>query len=360
MKPNGHYDCLIVGMGLAGGLLAWRLRQTGQKILIADPCSGRSASRTAAGLINPVTGRRLVKTKNFERMLASAQDLYRTLEDESGLVFYRPLQLLRLFASEQQAALWRERKKDSRHDPCFQKYVPPDCCPAGTNAPFGGFLVPNAATVDTEPLLDWLERLFDVEGVLAVTTVAPDEIKPTSNGIRWRRVTAQRVILCQGYHSADNTWFDWLPFQPAKGEILTLSSQKKLTTRALAKEKWLIPTRTGYRLGATYQWRSLDDRPSQSGRRLLLEALNTDLLTNPAQVEIIAHKAGIRPGTRDKQPFIGFHPDHPRIALFNGFGSKGALTIPWYSDAFTKSLTDGIPIPPEADVGRFCETHFPG
>src|SRR5690554_6339653 len=118
MNAERRLDCLIVGKGLAGGLLAWRLLQRGLRIMVFDGEDGHSASLTAAGLIHPITGKRLVKTPDFETLYASAAALYRELEAASGMRLLYPLPLLRLFASAEEFHLWRQRREDNA-DPCY-------------------------------------------------------------------------------------------------------------------------------------------------------------------------------------------------------------------------------------------------
>jgi glycine/D-amino acid oxidase-like deaminating enzyme len=55
-------------------------------------------------------------------------------------------------------------------------------------------------------------------------------------------------------------------------------------------------------------------------------------------VKILKHKAGLRPATFDRKPFIGFHDKHKNVAIFNGFGSKGVSLIPY----FAMNLADHI------------------
>ena len=73
-------DILIVGQGLAGSLLAWSLIQRGQTVCVVDDKHPNAASRVAAGLINPITGRRLVKSWNIDRFYPVAAQQYKALE----------------------------------------------------------------------------------------------------------------------------------------------------------------------------------------------------------------------------------------------------------------------------------------
>ncbi|HHH13042.1 MAG TPA: FAD-dependent oxidoreductase, partial [Thiolapillus brandeum] len=36
MSQNGNYDFLVLGQGLAGSLLAWRLLRRGRRVLVMD------------------------------------------------------------------------------------------------------------------------------------------------------------------------------------------------------------------------------------------------------------------------------------------------------------------------------------
>jgi glycine/D-amino acid oxidase-like deaminating enzyme len=63
-------DYLIIGQGLAGSLLSWELLQHGCSIHLIDN-QQENASQIAAGLINPVTGMRLVKNNHIIAMVSS-------------------------------------------------------------------------------------------------------------------------------------------------------------------------------------------------------------------------------------------------------------------------------------------------
>ena len=72
-------DVLIVGQGLAGTWLSWWLEQAGLSYLVLDHEDPSSASRHAAGLINPVTGRRLVKTWMIDELMPFSWKAYQDM-----------------------------------------------------------------------------------------------------------------------------------------------------------------------------------------------------------------------------------------------------------------------------------------
>jgi glycine/D-amino acid oxidase-like deaminating enzyme len=55
-------DFLIIGQGLAGSALAYRLIKEGKKVVLLDQPEANRSSQVAAGLFNPVTGRKLVRS----------------------------------------------------------------------------------------------------------------------------------------------------------------------------------------------------------------------------------------------------------------------------------------------------------
>ena len=56
-KPQTY---IIVGQGVAGTLLAYFLLKAGQNVIAIDNYHKGAASNVAAGIINPITGRRYV------------------------------------------------------------------------------------------------------------------------------------------------------------------------------------------------------------------------------------------------------------------------------------------------------------
>ena len=65
-------DYLIIGQGLCGTWLSWYLTQENRSLIVIDKNEPISASKISAGIINPVTGRRMVKVWMAEQILSFA------------------------------------------------------------------------------------------------------------------------------------------------------------------------------------------------------------------------------------------------------------------------------------------------
>ena len=71
-----HYDYLIVGQGISGTFLSYYLQQLEKTVLVIDEYSENSPSRLTAGVMNPVTGRRLVTVWMADQLFPFAWDAY--------------------------------------------------------------------------------------------------------------------------------------------------------------------------------------------------------------------------------------------------------------------------------------------
>ncbi len=347
-------DYLIIGQGLAGSLLAWELFRRGSKVLLLDN-GEENASRVAAGLINPVTGQRLAKTTSIETLLPVARDYYAELANHFGQFFLVEKPMLRLLRNDEELETAEKRLKQTGYRDYLIDIVEPWPQIAGSLAILRqsqtGYLM-------TEPLLDALQRFFSGQHLYRRTQLDYREVHP-GRTLRWQNYRPDRIIFCEGYQAIDNPWFDWLPFQAVKGEIITAQSPIPLIDRILNYGHWMIPLdTTRFKTGATFDRSHIDTKVSLEAGNALLSTLSK-IYPAQQQARITRRQAGVRPATQDRQPFIGFHPTHPELAIFNGFGAKGSLLIPYYCQRFADTLIQRQPLPAHCDIKRYYETHFP-
>ena len=77
-------DYLVIGQGLCGTFLSYYLLKAGKSVIVIDENKAHTASKVASGVINPVTGRRIVRTWRIEELLPFALKAYKKLENEFG------------------------------------------------------------------------------------------------------------------------------------------------------------------------------------------------------------------------------------------------------------------------------------
>jgi len=103
-------------------------------------------------------------------------------------------------------------------------------------------------------------------------------------------------------------------------------------------------------LGSTYLWEFDNDDPTPGFYQF---AKNWLQLTVKMPFTIADHLAALRPATLERRPFIGLHPVHGAVGIFNGMGTKGCSLAPWFARQMVRLLVDNVPVQAEADVQRF-------
>ncbi len=169
--------------------------------------------------------------------------------------------------------------------------------------------------------------------------------------LRWREQPLRAIIFCEGYQVRNNPWFNNLPLRPAKGEILTLHLDLP-GNPLLHFGHWLLPVDHGrVNLGATFAPRALDNKPTDAARKQLLDSLR-QVNSTWAEALVLEQRAQIRPGSHDRKPYLGRHPEHKQLWLFNGLGAKGSLQAPWLSELLADALLLERPIPEIVSISR--------
>lgn len=346
-------DFLIIGQGLAGSLLAWRLLQQNQTFHIVDN-GAHNASKVAAGLINPVTGKRFVKEANFERLINVAKTLYYELETSLQSSFFVERPLLRVLKNQSEIDTAKKRIEHPEYNSYLKGNIK-------TIASFRRMesLIEQKQTgfIYTQRILCELKNLFVQKQSYINTEFDHSDLDIQQHGINWRGTQYQQLIFCDGDRVRNNPFFKHIPWQPVKGETLTLSLSEPHCIELLQEfilnyGYWLVQiTPTEYRTGATFTREELIDQPTEAARTTLLEALHKYL--GDIGITVTRQDAAIRLATPDRQPVMGSHADYKHIYIFNGFGSKGAIKIPYYSLCLLRHILQKQALPDEVELERF-------
>ena len=351
-------DFVIVGQGIAGTTLAWLLKWRGLRGVIVDRDDGLSASRVAAGLMTPVTGKRLVPAWRLDETWAAADDFYRRVESETCSQFLTQPGQVRLFDGDESKDEF-DRRDWSEHPVAIRQ--PKQIVDADFfDAPLGGFELPTARRLDVPSYLAASREVFVADGTLRIGDLNPvADLEFTDDVVRVANldVSTRRVIFCQGALGPGNPWFDDVEFKAARGEILTLKINGLAETRIVNQGVWLVPCGDGlFKAGSTYDFDNLAPCVTDSGRDEIVERLKNFL---KLPFEIVGHESGVRPVVLERRPIIGVHRKFPQLAIFNGLGSKGSLLAPLVADQFVRHLFDGAPIDTELDYQERFRPRIP-
>jgi hypothetical protein len=299
---------------------------------------------------------RFVKSADIDTLLPAAKQCYSQLADFFQQPFYIEKPMLRLFRNDNELIHCLKRLDHPDYQDYLGAITRPDPAIKNFAAPFGFLEQQQTGYLLTRPLLACLKAFFIAKDIYRKADVAYQDIQ--LQPLRWQDISPKQIIFCEGHHATRNPWFSWLPFQLVKGEILTLEHQSRLPDKILNFGDWLIPLNKQHvRVGATFDRENLDNCPTEHGKKALLKALKS-ISADLAQTTLLIHQANIRPCTLDKQPFTGHHPQHPQLAIFNGFGAKGSVQIPGFCQHFANSLLNNAPLP--SSIKRYYATHFTG
>lgn len=347
---NVSCDVLIVGQGLAGSILSWRLLERGLQIIVVDECAETNASSVAAGLINPVLGKRLTPVRRFKDWFSNAWTLYSHLEQTTNSTLLYLMPQIRLLTSAEQQEYFSRRKETFLKEGWVT--APPTIEPPPLKRPTPYIQINQSGYCDTRTLLSQINRHLKDRGLILQGKVEPSDLVITSSCVTWGHITAKCVVFCEGFLAAANPYFEDIPLVPTKGDILTLrwDTQTKIDYM-INFGKWIVPIGNNlFRAGATYTWDDLTDDLDNNKSDEIYEAMRSYL---DGTLTIIDHQCGVRPCIPDQRPVLGPSKKSQRVWIFNGLGSKGIISAPYLAQILCDAIIDQKPIDPSLHCQRF-------
>lgn len=344
-------EFLIIGKGISGTWLSYYLQKANKSFLVVDNNQSNSASRVAAGIINPVTGRRIVKTWMIDELLEFLVPAYKELGNELGVNAIEQKNLIDFHPTPQMKIAFDERLNENAEflfQPTDnQQYL--DIF----NYDLGFGEVNPCYVVNLREILPaWRKKLL-ANNQLSEEDFKIEELKQTETGVKYKNINAAKIIFCDGSNSAQNPYFKTLPFALNKGEAIFIEAAGIPSTHIFKKGMMLTSIEENiYWIGSNYLWEFPDDKPTEQFRKQT-EILLMSWLKVP--FKIIDHKASIRPANIERRPFVGFHPGHKNIGILNGMGTKGCSLAPYFAKQLVDDFISGNEILPEADIKRFSK-----
>ncbi|MDE3125831.1 MAG: FAD-binding oxidoreductase [Bacteroidota bacterium] len=342
-------DYIIVGQGIAGTMLSYYLLQQGNTVVVRDKYQPNSASYTASGIINPITGRRFVRTWMIESLMPFAENAYKTLEKELNIQIFQQTQVIDFHASTQMHLAFNSRLPEEKEylSISYQN----NQWNSAFNYPFGVGIISPVYLINLQKLLTAWRKKLQAQSLLLDTFFQLNHLQLFPESIQYKQIKAKAIIFCNGIQAAHLPYFNKLPFAPNKGEALLLNIPQLPRQFIYKQGISLVPWQDHlWWAGSSYEWSYNNHLPSETFRTKTEQQLQKWLLL---PFEIKAHIAAERPATIERRPFVGLHPYFPQVGILNGLGTKGCSLAPFFANAFSKHLITREPLLPEISIHRF-------
>jgi glycine/D-amino acid oxidase-like deaminating enzyme len=343
-------DYLVAGQGLAGTMLAWFLLKENKKVVVFDIGAPHTSSRVAAGIVHPVTGRRIVKSWMADTFIPFALATYREMEQVLTKRFFYEKDIIEVLKEVREHNDWMARSEE----PEMAAYIA-----ASNSASYKHRLhdypyvvrVLKGGYADLNVMLDSMKDYLAAKGALVNEAIDYNQLKCDDEGIHYKEYAARKIIFCEGYRAMTNPYWQQLPWQPSKGELLVIRCEGLKVEEIINRKIFVLPLGNDlYKAGSTYAWDTLNEIPTSEAREKLEHELGKVL---QLKYEVVEHVAGVRPTVKERRPFLGFHAAHRHVGIFNGLGTKGVMAAPWLAHHFAAHLIHSSPLLDQVNINRF-------
>jgi glycine oxidase len=353
-------DVVVIGGGLIGTSIGWRLRQAGLGVALIVGERSAAASGVAAGMLAPVTETTFTEQRLLALNLASLSrypEFVAEVELASGLpaglrrtpnlsVAYDADDAARLstFADFLARAGHPGERLTSRECRRYEPLLAPTIR--------SGLLVEGDWSCDNRLLWRALIKAGDLIGVRELpgfvhrVTSSNGQVTGvqladgSSIGARW-------VVVANGAWARQIDGPPDLPVRPVKGQILRLDPGRlpapSLTIRAYVRgaEIYLVPRESGHEvvLGATVEELGFDHRITAGATYELLRDGRT-VMPMSAEYALVETSVGWRPGTPDNAPILG-RCEVEGLVLATGHYRNGVLLTPITADVISTLIMSG-------------------
>jgi glycine/D-amino acid oxidase-like deaminating enzyme len=346
-------DYIIIGNGISGAWLGYYLLNDNKSIIVIHDDNLQSASNVASGLINPVTGRRVVTTWLAEELMPFVWNEYDKAGEKLQIKIIAQKNIL-VFPSApdlQQAFDARIKEQNSYiHAPSLQK----EELLSYFNFPFGVFEISPCYVADTRAFLLATKQLLQNRNIFLEETFDETKLELKDDHVQYKNIIANKIVYANGIVAAQSKFWNNLPFVENKGQALIIEVDGlnisyvykfgHLTLIHLNKKVWWV--------GSSNELSFNTVDPTEDFKNKTIASLKSILKKTCTVKE---HWSALRPATVERRPFVGIHPHYKQIAILNGMGSKGCSLAPWFAKQLAENLINEKPIDALADVSRFSK-----
>jgi len=319
-----NLDTVVIGGGLMGCGVAWRLAQAGQRVRVVEKAiPGAEASSAAAGILGPQSecdapGPMLELGLRSRGMYPAFVEELRALTGIDPQ--YRASGVLHPAWSESERALLARRAAWQREAGLAAELIDHrearELEPALAEGVLAALHLPEEAQVDPRPL----SRAVSEAAARTGAVLQPATVKSVylengrARGVELAdgsRIFAEAVVLAAG------AWSGLVPHAgdwaqavvPARGQLVQMQLQPGRLRRVVFTDRgYLVPRGDGRVLaGSTLEFVGFEKRTTAGGLRAVLD-LAIAAVPELASAPVLESWAGFRPFTADGLPLLGPSP----------------------------------------------------
>ncbi|WP_418262141.1 NAD(P)/FAD-dependent oxidoreductase [Flavobacterium faecale] len=347
-------DFLIIGSGLAGISFAETALLNDKTIFVMDDDS-QNSSKIAGGLYNPVILKRFSEVWHAKEQLDLMESFYPRLEAKLNVHFDFKKPILRKFFSIEEQNNWFA----ASDKPNLASFLSLDLVTkkySGINSPYDYGEVLRTGFVDTAILVSSYRAYLKKNQWFVNESFDYAKLIINDDCVVYKDIQARHIVFAEGFGIHLNPYFKHLPLDGTKGELFIIKAPDLDLDVIVNTSVFILPLGDGlFKVGATYNWKDKTAEPTEDGKAELIERINEIL---NCEFEIVSHFAGIRPTVRDRRPLVGTHPEHERLHLLNGLGTRGVMLGPEMAKALYDSVENRIPLDKEIDFNRIKPKNF--
>lgn len=342
-------DYIVVGLGLAGLAFIEQLEKNNKSYVVFEDNSQNSSS-VAGGTYNPVILKRFTPVWNGHEQLEFAMPFYDHISSKLKYEFDTKFSTKKVFNSIGDENNWFA----ALDKPMLSIYMSPEISKEripGVIGDFGFGELKGTGRIDTKELIASYGLHLKTKDLLIERKFIHENLDLAEDRLVYENLESKRIVFSEGFGLKLNPYFNYLPLNGTKGEIITIHAPELKIDFLLKSSVFVLPLGNDlYKVGATFNWTDKTLDPTKDGREELVEKLKK---TISVPFEIVHQTAGIRPTVKDRRPLVGKHPKYPLLSVLNGLGTRGVMIAPTIAQNLFNHLENGEDLDKDIDIKRF-------
>ena len=343
------YDYIIVGFGVAGFSFAQQLEENKKNFVVFDNNSQQS-TRIAGGMFNPIILKRFTPAWQAAEMLPYALLQFQKAEIKYQEKFIHYIDIYRKLTSIQEQNDWMvAMDKPVMRDFMYSisnKNID------GVEAPFGFGMLKGTGIVNVPKVLDLAIANLQKYNKLIQQAFDYNALQILDTHIEYKDIKAKKIVFTEGFGLKNNPFFNHLPLQGTKGEMLMVETETPIP-HIVKSAVFLAPNVENdkqFYVGATYNWEDKTNEPTSEAREHLEMKLQK---LYSKSYKVVLQKAGVRPTVKDRRPLVGVHNQYKNVAVLNGMGTRGVILAPTTAKQLFNFMEFDMPLSKEINIERF-------